>query len=127
METLNFADFGEGSLTTNSDSWVRSSFRLYRCGSQDSSASRDCQQQIPCVVHFDEVKPIRLAVIGLCLPLLACYEEPVRDHLHLVFSPGPAIVVTAVRDIASPAAAGDNSAVEERTDEARIDLVTGLD
>lgn len=73
------------------------------------------------------MKPIRLAVIGLCLPLLACYEEPVRDHLHLVFSPGPAIVVTAVRDIASPAAAGDNSAVEERTDEARIDLVTGLD
>lgn len=74
------------------------------------------------------MKPDRLAlVVGLCLPVLACYEEPVRDHLHIVFTPGPAIVVTAVRDIASSAAAGDNSAVEERTDEARIDLATGLD
>ncbi len=74
------------------------------------------------------MKPVRLAVVvGLCLPLLACYEEPVRDHLHIVFSPGPAIVVTAVREIASPAAAGDNPAVEERTDEARMDLATGFD
>lgn len=65
--------------------------------------------------------------LGLCLPLFACYEEPVRDHLHIVFSPGPAIVITAVRDIASSEAAGENSAVEERTDEARMDLATGLD
>jgi hypothetical protein len=74
------------------------------------------------------MKPVRTALaLGLCLPLLACYEEPVRDHLHLVFSPGPAIVVTAVREIAPPAAAGENSAVEERTDEARRDLAIGLD
>jgi len=73
------------------------------------------------------MKLLKFAVVGLCLPLIACYEEPVRDHLHLVFSPGPAIVITAVRDIASPAAAGENTAVEERTDEARMDLTTGLD
>ncbi len=74
------------------------------------------------------MKPVRTALaLGFCLPLVACYEEPVRDHLHLVFSPGPVIVVTAVRDIAPPAAAGENSAVEERTDEARVDLASGLD
>jgi len=74
------------------------------------------------------MKPAHSTVIvGLCLPLLACYEEPVRDHLHIVFTPGPAIVVTAVRDIAPPAENGKNTAVAERTDEARADLATGLD
>jgi hypothetical protein len=74
------------------------------------------------------VKPVRAALaLGLCLPLLGCYEEPVRDHLHITFSTGPAIVVTAVRDIAPAAAAGDNPAVEERTDEARTDLASGWD
>jgi len=74
------------------------------------------------------VKPVRAALaLGLCLPLLGCYEEPVRDHLHITFSTGPAIVVTAVRDIAPTAAAGENSAVEERTEAARMDVATGLD
>lgn len=74
------------------------------------------------------MKSVRLAAIaGLCLPLLSCYEEPVRDHLHIVFTPGPAIVATAIREIAPPAAAGENAAVEERTDEARIDLAGGMD
>lgn len=66
-------------------------------------------------------------VVVLCLPLLACYEEPVRDHLHIAFAPGPAIVVTAVRDIAPPSSANDNPAVEERTNEARADLASGWD
>jgi hypothetical protein len=73
------------------------------------------------------MKPLKIAVVALCLPLLACYEEPVRDHLHVVFSPGPAIIVTAIRDIAPPAAAGDNPIVEERTDEARSELASGWD
>lgn len=73
------------------------------------------------------MKPSRIAVAALCLPLLACYEEPVRDHLHIAFAPGPAIVVTAVREIASPGAKGDNPAVEERMEEARRDLSGGWD
>lgn len=73
------------------------------------------------------MKPTRLAVIGLCLPILACYEEPVRDHLHIHFTPGQAIIVTAVRDIAPPSSAGDNPAVEDRVDEARTDLASGWD
>jgi hypothetical protein len=73
------------------------------------------------------MKILRLATVVLCLPILGCYEEPVRDHLHLVFSPGPPIVVTAVRDIAAHGTAGDNSAVEDRLDEARTDIEGGWD
>jgi len=70
---------------------------------------------------------LRCAAVVLCLPLLACYEEPVRDHLHLAFAPGPAIVVTAVRDIGPADAAGDNPAVEERVNEASSDVESGWD
>jgi hypothetical protein len=73
------------------------------------------------------VKPRHLAAAALCLPILGCYEEPVRDHLHIVFGPGPVIVVTAVRDIAPPGSAGDNPAVEDRLDEARTDVEGGWD
>ena len=73
------------------------------------------------------MKRIRLTIVGLCLPLLACYEEPVRDHLHIAFAPGPAIVVTAVRDIASPGSGGENPAVADRLDEASSDLAGGWD
>jgi len=74
------------------------------------------------------MKPVRAALaLGLCLPLFACFEEPVRDHLHIHFMPGQAIVVTAVRDIVPPSSAGNNPAVENRTDEARSDLASGWD
>lgn len=73
------------------------------------------------------MKLTRIAAAVLCLPLVACYEEPVRDHLHIAFTTGPAIVVTAVREIASPSSAGDNQAVEDRLDEARSDLAGGWD
>jgi hypothetical protein len=69
----------------------------------------------------------RLAVAVLCLPLLGCYEEPIRDHLHLAFGPGPVVIVTAVRDVAAPETAGDNTAVEDRMDEARAGLDRGWD
>lgn len=69
----------------------------------------------------------RSVILVSCLPLLACYEEPVRDHLHIAFGPGPVVIVTAVRDIASPETAGDNRAVENRLDQARSDLEGGWD
>jgi hypothetical protein len=73
------------------------------------------------------MKSIRLAVVVFCLPILACFEEPVRDHLHIHFAPGQAIVVTAVRDIVPPSEAGNNPAVKDRADEARTDLASGWD
>lgn len=69
----------------------------------------------------------RAAVLLLCLPILGCYEEPVRDHLHIGFAPGPAIVVTAVRSIAPTGASAENPAVEDRVAEARSDLEGGWD
>lgn len=69
----------------------------------------------------------RLAVVACCLPLVGCYEEPVRDHLHIAFLPGGAIIVTAARDIGPPGSAGDNPAVKERVDQARADLAAGWD
>lgn len=68
-----------------------------------------------------------VAVIACCLPLVGCYEEPVRDHLHIAFLPGGAIIVTAARDIGPPGSAGDNPAVKERLDQARADLAVGWD
>lgn len=73
------------------------------------------------------MKRLSAAVVGLCILLVACYEEPVRDHLHIAFAEGSAIVVTAVRDIASQASAGENPAVEDRLEEARDDLASGWD
>jgi hypothetical protein len=73
------------------------------------------------------VQHSRIVVAALCLPLLACYEEPVRDHLHIHFTTGPAIVVTAARDIAPQSSGSDNPAVEERVDEASSDLASGWD
>lgn len=69
----------------------------------------------------------RCVVLACCLPLAGCYEEPVRDHLHITFLPGVAIVVTAARDIGPGAAAGDNPALEARLDEARSALAAGWD
>jgi len=76
---------------------------------------------------FTKMKLSRIVAAALCLPLVACYEEPVRDHLHIAFAPGPAIVVTALREIATPSSAGNNQAVEDRLDEARSDLAGGWD
>jgi hypothetical protein len=59
--------------------------------------------------------------------MTACYEEPVRDHLHIAFAPGAAIIVTAVQEIAPPSSADDNPAVEARLDGARADLAGGWD
>jgi hypothetical protein len=69
----------------------------------------------------------RWLVLCLCLPMAACYEEPVRDHLHLRFAPGEITIVTAVREIGSPDRAGDNTAVADRMDEARSNLDAGWD
>ena len=68
-----------------------------------------------------------VAVLACCLPLIGCYEEPVRDHLHITLLPGGAVIVTAVREIGPAGSAGDNPAVEARLDQARSDLAAGWD
>jgi hypothetical protein len=70
----------------------------------------------------------RLTLISfLCLPLVACFDEPVREHLHLVFTSGGQIVVTALQLVADRERAEENSELEGRLDDVRADLEHGLD
>jgi len=66
-------------------------------------------------------------VLILCLPLVGCFDEPVREHLHLVFTEGGEIVVTAVQQVAETDRAQGNIELEDRMDDARTDLESGFD
>ena len=74
------------------------------------------------------MRRLRTALIfALCLPLVGCFEEPVREHLHLYFTAGAEIVVTAVQQVAGPDRGRDNIELEDRMDSARGELERGLD
>ena len=50
-------------------------------------------------------------VVGLlCVVLVGCFEEPVREHIHAHFTPDGRVVITLVQQLASPDAASDNPA-----------------
>ncbi len=66
-------------------------------------------------------------VVLLCLPLTACFEEPVREHLNLFFAADGEVVVTAVQQVADPERARDNPELAERMDSARDEIESGLD
>jgi hypothetical protein len=66
-------------------------------------------------------------VLLLCLPLIGCFDEPVREHLHLVFTAGGEIVVTAVQQVAETDRAQGNIELEDRMADARADLESGFD
>jgi len=40
-----------------------------------------------------------LLVLFLCLPLMACFEEPIREHLHLTLRGDGPVVVTVVQEV----------------------------
>jgi hypothetical protein len=63
----------------------------------------------------------------LCLPLIACFEEPVRERLNLFFAADGEVVVTALQQVAEPERAQDNPELAERMDSARDEIETGLD
>jgi hypothetical protein len=74
------------------------------------------------------VRLLRIVVVTLmCSPLVACYEEPIREHLHLVFLGGEAVVITALQEVAAPDYAGSNTELATRLDEARADIERGWD
>jgi len=74
------------------------------------------------------MRRLRTALIfALCLPLVGCFEEPVREHLHLYFTAGAEIVVTAVQHVAGPDRGRNNVELEDRKDSARGELEGGLD
>lgn len=66
-------------------------------------------------------------IVLLCLPLTACFEEPVREHLNLFFAADGEVVVTAVQQVAEPERAQDNPELAERMNAAREEIESGLD
>jgi hypothetical protein len=70
----------------------------------------------------------RIALITLlCLPLVACFEEPVTEHLHLTF-PGDGIVIaTVVQEIAPSDRSPENRALADRLEESREAIEYHLD
>ena len=68
------------------------------------------------------------AVIVLaCLPLIACFEDPVSEHLHLTIRADGTVVVTVVQEVASSSRGNDNPELADRLDETRDSLAHGYD
>lgn len=71
-----------------------------------------------------------LTILAVCLVAVGCFEEPVREHVHLTILGGGAAVVTTVQEVAAPWQAGSNPALAERLDgvlkRPRVDLWTSL-
>jgi hypothetical protein len=62
-----------------------------------------------------------------CLAHAGCFEEPVREHLHLSLLGPATIVVTVVQEVAEPELAQGNPALTRRMDEARFAIESGFD
>jgi hypothetical protein len=74
------------------------------------------------------MRRIRVAVIALlCLPLTACFEEPVREHLHLTIRGDGSVVATVVQQVAPSDRAHDNPELSDRLEESRANLEQKLD
>ena len=71
------------------------------------------------------IRAILIAVI--CLPLTACFEDPVQEHLHLTIRADHTVVVTVVQEVASSSRGSDNPELADRLDESRDSLAHGYD
>ncbi len=70
----------------------------------------------------------RAALIALlCLPLTACFEEPVREHVHLTIRNDDPVIVTVVQEVASSDVARGNLKLAYRLDESRDTIEQNLD
>ena len=70
----------------------------------------------------------RIALFALlCLPLLACFEEPIREHLHLTLQGDGPVVVTVVQEVTPSGRAGDNPELNDRLEESRETIDHSLD
>jgi hypothetical protein len=74
------------------------------------------------------MRGFKIIVIALlCLPLTACFEEPVREHLHLTIRADGSVVATVVQQVAPSERAHDNQELSDRLEESRADLEQRLD
>ncbi len=74
------------------------------------------------------MRQARIALIALlCIPLAGCFEEPVREHLHLTLRGDGPVVVTVVQEVTPSDRAGDNPALTDRLEESRYTIDHSLD
>jgi hypothetical protein len=74
------------------------------------------------------MRQIRAFVIALlCLPLTACFEEPVREHLHLMIRVDGSVVATVVQEVAGSEWGHNNQQLAERLEGSREILARNLD
>jgi hypothetical protein len=74
------------------------------------------------------MRQARIALITLlCLPLVACFEEPVTEHLHLTFHGDGTVIATVVQEIAPSDRSPENRALADRLEESREALEYNLD
>ena len=74
------------------------------------------------------MRQTRIALTALlCLPLLGCFEEPVREHLHLTLSGHGPVIVTVVQEVTPSDGTGDNPVLNDRLEESRDTIDHGLD
>ncbi len=74
------------------------------------------------------MRQIRALVITLlCLPLTACFEEPVREHLHLTIRVDGPVVATVVQEVAGSEWGHNNQQLAERLEGSRETLAQNLD
>jgi len=66
-------------------------------------------------------------LVLLCLPLTACFEEPVREHVHLTIRNDGPVIVTVVQEVASSDVAHNNPELAYRLDESRDAIDHSLD
>jgi hypothetical protein len=67
------------------------------------------------------------ATAMLCAALVGCFEEPIRDHLHLHLTANGRVVLTTIQEVAEPDVAEDNPALAARLDDARTAIEQGWD
>lgn len=68
-----------------------------------------------------------LLAASCCLALAGCFEEPVREHLHVSLLGPATIVVTVVQEVAEPELAQGNPALASRMEDARSAIEAELD
>lgn len=71
--------------------------------------------------------PVTASILVLTVAMTACFEEPIRERVHLTMLGGQATVLTTVLDVSPPQYAGSNSELAGRLDDARADLDSGWD
>ena len=63
----------------------------------------------------------------LCIPLAGCFEEPIREHLHLSLRGDGPVVVTVVQEVTPSDRLDDNPELADRLEESRDTIDHSLD